>query len=79
MVIFLMLCGNVFLSAPPEMDSWHETYIADPLQTYKKIHGLDSDTMYSLSIWAETRVGQGHETTKEETTVSETGMVLFEL
>lgn len=74
-----MLYGIVFLSAPPAIDSWHETFIADPLQTYKKIHDLDSDTMYMLSIWAETRVGNGHETIKEETTVSEMGMVLFEL
>lgn len=68
----------VFVVAPPAIDTWHDTYIADPLQTYQKIHDLDSDTLYLLSIWGETKVGGGHEKTIEETTVSEMGMVLFE-
>lgn len=50
-------------------------YITDPQQTYKKVHDLDSDTTYLLSIQAQTRAGRGPEKAIEEATVSMGGTI----
>lgn len=50
-------------------------YITDPQHTYKKVHDLDSDTTYLLSIQAQTRAGRGPEKAIEEATVSMGGTI----
>ena len=62
-----------WIAAPPAIDQWKNTYISDPMQTYKKIHDLKSDTQYTLSIWAVTQMGNGEKNTIEEKTVAEQG------
>lgn len=61
--------------APPAIDPWSMMYISDPQQTYKKVHNLDSDTTYLLSIQAQTRAGKGPEKAIEEATVSKGGKI----
>jgi len=63
--------------APPAIDTWKEMYSTYPDLTYRKIRDLKSDTIYMITIWAETNAGRGQEMTIEETTVSEDGKITY--
>lgn len=75
-----MILKNFFvLAAPPAMDPWNMTYINDPQQTYKRVHGLAENTSYLILIRAETRAGKGPEKSIEATTVSVAGVKYLSL
>lgn len=64
------------VAAPPAADLWKQTYSTYPDITYRKLHDLKSDTVYLVTIWAETNSRRGQELTIEEATVSEDGFYL---
>jgi len=47
--------------------------VSDPDQTYKKIHRLDPNTTYSMTIVAQTDAGPGPEVTVTASTVPVSG------
>jgi len=51
-----------------------KSVVDDPDQTYKKIHHLDPNTSYSMTIVAQTDAGPGPEVTVPATTIPVSGM-----
>ena len=53
-----------------------KSVVDDPDQTYKKIHRLDPNTTYSMTIVAQTDAGPGPEITVSASTVPVSGITL---
>jgi len=68
-----MSCVNVVV-VPDGHGQLRETVVDDPDQTYKKIHHLDPNTTYSMTIVALTDAGRGPEVTVSAFTVPVSGV-----